>query len=148
MRERLPGQWMAWGQPPRAKRMNLGWDLSAAACRMASRNGFPISWSRLAARHLLAYLIDRPQGKTLGEHRSAVMSRAATVRRIETLFQAMETDLLLREQFITGPSQVLTEYLVGPSVSREQWRKGNAVSIRLPEVRVPGLRPSPCGRNM
>ena len=48
------------------------------------------------------------------------MSRTATVRRIDALFQAMETDFLLREQFITGPSQVLMEYLAGPSVSREQ----------------------------
>jgi hypothetical protein len=48
------------------------------------------------------------------------MSRAATVRRIDALFQAMETDFLLREQFITGPSQVLAEYLAGPPVSREQ----------------------------
>ncbi|OKI40123.1 hypothetical protein A6A29_40175 [Streptomyces sp. TSRI0281] len=48
------------------------------------------------------------------------MSRAATVRRIDALFQAMETDFLLREQFITGPTQMLMEYLAGPSVSREQ----------------------------
>ncbi|GGS69881.1 hypothetical protein GCM10010206_35220 [Streptomyces cinerochromogenes] len=56
----------------------------------------------------------------MGTQRSTVMSRAATVRRIDALFQAMETDFLLREQFITGPSQVLVEYLAGPSVSREQ----------------------------
>ncbi|MFE9839154.1 hypothetical protein ACFYP4_29065 [Streptomyces sp. NPDC005551] len=48
------------------------------------------------------------------------MSRTATVRRIDALFQAMEGDFLLREQFITGPSQVLMEYLQGPAVSREQ----------------------------
>ncbi|MFD9335792.1 hypothetical protein ACFWBF_15485 [Streptomyces sp. NPDC060028] len=48
------------------------------------------------------------------------MSRAATVRRVDALFQAMETHFLLREQFITGPSQVLMEYLAGPTVSREQ----------------------------
>ncbi|MEU6482462.1 hypothetical protein [Streptomyces sp. NPDC046887] len=52
--------------------------------------------------------------------RSTVMSRTANVRRIDALFQTMETDFLLREQFITGPSQVLAEYLDGPSVSREQ----------------------------
>jgi hypothetical protein len=48
------------------------------------------------------------------------MSRAATLRRIDALFQAMETDFLLREQFITGPSQILMEYIAGPSVTREQ----------------------------
>lgn len=56
----------------------------------------------------------------MGEDRSTVMSRAATVRRIDALFQAMETDFLLREQFITGPSQVLMEYLADSSVPREQ----------------------------
>ncbi|WP_405918219.1 hypothetical protein [Streptomyces sp. NBC_00728] len=48
------------------------------------------------------------------------MSRAATVRRIDALFQAMETDFLLREQFITGPSQILMDYLAIPSVPQEQ----------------------------
>ncbi|MFF3889996.1 hypothetical protein [Streptomyces sp. NPDC001914] len=48
------------------------------------------------------------------------MSRAATVRRIDALFRAMETDFLLREQFITGPSQILMDYLAGPSVSDEE----------------------------
>lgn len=52
--------------------------------------------------------------------RSAVMSRAATVRRIDALFQTMETDFLLREQFITGPTQILVEYLGGPPVARER----------------------------
>ncbi|WP_404948971.1 hypothetical protein HFP70_32020 [Streptomyces sp. ARC14] len=52
--------------------------------------------------------------------RSTVMSRAANVRRIDALFLAMETDFLLREQFITGPSQILTEYLAVPPVSDEQ----------------------------
>ena len=47
------------------------------------------------------------------------MSRAATVRRIDALFQAMETDFLLREQFITGPSQILMDYLAIPSVPQE-----------------------------
>ncbi|MEU2621964.1 hypothetical protein ABZ642_28145 [Streptomyces sp. NPDC007157] len=48
------------------------------------------------------------------------MSRAATVRRVDALFQAMETDFLLREQFITGPTHILMEYLAGSSVSPEQ----------------------------
>ncbi|MGW6793885.1 hypothetical protein [Streptomyces chartreusis] len=52
--------------------------------------------------------------------RSTVMSRAATLRRIDALFQAMETDFLLREQFITGPTQILMEYIAGPSVTSEQ----------------------------
>ncbi|MFC8095450.1 hypothetical protein [Streptomyces sp. NPDC057301] len=69
---------------------------------------------------MLAYLIDATEGEAMGAQRSTVMSRTATVRRIDALFQAMETDFLLREQFITGPSQILTEYLAGPSVSREQ----------------------------
>ncbi|MFD6553276.1 hypothetical protein [Streptomyces sp. NPDC058398] len=56
----------------------------------------------------------------MGAQRSTVMARAAAVRRIDALFQAMETDFLLREQFITGPSQILMDYLAGPSVPEEQ----------------------------
>ncbi|MGW2838872.1 hypothetical protein ACWCWD_13855 [Streptomyces sp. NPDC001493] len=56
----------------------------------------------------------------MSAHRSTVMSRAAAVRRIDALFQTMETDFLLREQFITGPTQILTEYLGNPSVTPEQ----------------------------
>ncbi|MFE4695628.1 hypothetical protein ACFRIC_00910 [Streptomyces sp. NPDC056738] len=56
----------------------------------------------------------------MGTPPSAVISRAATVRRIDALFRAMETDFLLREQFITGPSQILTDYLAGPTVPEEE----------------------------
>jgi hypothetical protein len=51
---------------------------------------------------------------------SRIMARAGTVRRIDALFRAMQTDFLLREQFITDPAQILTEYLGGTRISPEQ----------------------------
>ncbi|MDV5142808.1 hypothetical protein R1T08_00310 [Streptomyces sp. SBC-4] len=63
---------------------------------------------------------ERPSGRQWNAQRSTMMARAANVRRIDALFQAMETDFLLREQFITGPSRILTEYLDVPPVTAEQ----------------------------
>ncbi len=52
---------------------------------------------------------------------SQLLARAGAVRRIDALFRAMETDFLLREQFITDPTQILTEYMGGGArVSLEQ----------------------------
>lgn len=56
----------------------------------------------------------------MNEEQSKIVSRAGVVRRIDALFRAMETDFLLREQFITGPSEVLAEYLAGAKISPEQ----------------------------
>jgi len=39
------------------------------------------------------------------------MHRAAIVRRVDALFRAMSSDFLLREQFITDPAQILSEYV-------------------------------------
>ncbi|MFM0330104.1 hypothetical protein [Paraburkholderia strydomiana] len=44
---------------------------------------------------------------------SPVLRRIATVRRVDALFQAMSTDFLLRQQFITNPTHVLFEYVFG-----------------------------------
>jgi hypothetical protein len=46
--------------------------------------------------------------------------RAATVRRVDALFQGMSTDYLLREQFVTNPAQVLADYLHGTQLPPEQ----------------------------
>jgi hypothetical protein len=48
------------------------------------------------------------------------MQRVSTVRRVDALFQAMASDFLLREQFVTDPTQILSEYVFGSSVPREQ----------------------------
>jgi hypothetical protein len=45
---------------------------------------------------------------------------AAAVRRLESLFKAMSTDFLLREQFVTDPVQILFEYLCGSRLAPEK----------------------------
>ena len=39
------------------------------------------------------------------------IQRAAIVRRVDALFRAMSSDFLLREQFVTDPAQILSEYV-------------------------------------
>ena len=39
------------------------------------------------------------------------IQRAAVVRRVDALFRAMSSDFLLREQFVTDPAQILSEYV-------------------------------------
>ena len=51
---------------------------------------------------------------------SGFIRRASVVRRVDALFRAMSSDYLLREQFITDPSQVLTEYVHGRRLDAEQ----------------------------
>ncbi|MET0648652.1 MAG: hypothetical protein ABW208_18735 [Pyrinomonadaceae bacterium] len=46
--------------------------------------------------------------------------RSAVSRRVDSLFKAMSTDFLLREQFVTEPTQVLAEYVHGTRLSPEQ----------------------------
>jgi hypothetical protein len=46
-------------------------------------------------------------------HQSMLAEDVALVRRLESLFKAMSTDFLLREQFVTDPAQILHEYLHG-----------------------------------
>jgi hypothetical protein len=47
---------------------------------------------------------------------SPILRRTATVRRVDALFQAMSNDFLLRQQFITNPTHVLSEYVYGTAV--------------------------------
>lgn len=39
------------------------------------------------------------------------LRKAAAARQVNALFRAMDTDILLRDQFITDPSQVISEYV-------------------------------------
>jgi len=39
------------------------------------------------------------------------LQKAAAARRVKALFRAMDTDVLLRDQFVTDPSQVISEYV-------------------------------------
>ncbi|MFH8627912.1 hypothetical protein ACH4A8_39515, partial [Streptomyces vietnamensis] len=45
---------------------------------------------------------------------------AAVGRRVNALFRAMSTDLLLREQFVTDPAQILAEYVDGSRLSPQR----------------------------
>ncbi|MFD7321549.1 hypothetical protein ACFV9D_10770 [Streptomyces sp. NPDC059875] len=44
----------------------------------------------------------------------------ATSRRVNALFRAMSADLLLREQFVTDPAQILSEYVDGNRISPQK----------------------------
>jgi hypothetical protein len=53
------------------------------------------------------------------QQNSSIFSAAAATRRIDVLFRAMSTDFLLREQFVTDPSQVVSEYVYGSRLPAE-----------------------------
>jgi hypothetical protein len=44
-------------------------------------------------------------------HEPLTIQRAAIVRRVDALFRAMSSDFLLREQFVTDPALILSEYV-------------------------------------
>jgi hypothetical protein len=48
------------------------------------------------------------------------LQRAAVVRRVDALFRAMSSDFLLREQFVTDPAQILSEYVYSKKLSPEE----------------------------
>jgi hypothetical protein len=50
---------------------------------------------------------------------SGTLRRLAITRRVDALFRAMSTDYLLREQFVTAPSQVISEYVNGKTLSEQ-----------------------------
>ena len=47
------------------------------------------------------------------------LAPARTARRVDALFKAMSTDFLLREQFVTEPTQLLAEYVHGRKVDAD-----------------------------
>jgi hypothetical protein len=50
----------------------------------------------------------------------ATLAPLRAARRTDALFKAMSTDFLLREQFVTEPTQLLAEYVHGRKVPEEQ----------------------------
>jgi hypothetical protein len=59
-------------------------------------------------------------GPAVKADRPAVLKVAAATRRVDALFRATATDFLLREQFVTDPAQVLSEYVRGSSLPPER----------------------------
>ncbi|MEN2786955.1 hypothetical protein ACFOKI_08470 [Sphingomonas qilianensis] len=53
-------------------------------------------------------------------HATPTLGFAATVRRVDALFNAMSADYLLREQFVTDPAQILAEYVHGRKLPPEE----------------------------
>jgi hypothetical protein len=49
-----------------------------------------------------------------------MLQRAAVGRRTDALFRAMTTDYLLREQFVTDPAQITSEYVYGRPIPPEK----------------------------
>jgi hypothetical protein len=58
-------------------------------------------------------------------------------RRIEAIFRALSTDYLLREQFVTDPAQILTEYVSGKRLEPEAASTANHLVYAV--VSNPGL---------
>ena len=72
----------------------------------------------------------------VGETRT--LRRVAIARRVDALFKAMSTDFLLREQFVTDPAQVLSEYLEGARLPPQQASVSNHLLYSV--MSNPGLR--------
>jgi hypothetical protein len=53
-------------------------------------------------------------------HVERALQAAALARRADALFKAMAGDYLLREQFVTDPSQIFSEYVFGKTLPPEQ----------------------------
>jgi hypothetical protein len=62
-----------------------------------------------------------------GQREPLVLQRAAMARRADALFKAMSTDFLLREQFITDPAQITSEYLYGTSLPPQKASVSNQI---------------------
>jgi hypothetical protein len=64
--------------------------------------------------------VPKPAAQPVAKGEPMVLKVAATTRRVDALFRATSTDFLLREQFVTDPAQVLSEYVRGSSLPPEQ----------------------------
>src|SRR5688572_31467419 len=62
-------------------------------------------------------MTDDSQGRV---QQSRSLRSAAVERRAYALFRAMSTDFLLREQFVTDPAQVWSEYVYGAGLPPER----------------------------
>jgi hypothetical protein len=60
----------------------------------------------------------KPSGRPTREH--STVSERRFGRRVEALFKTLSADYLLREQFVTDPAQVLSEYVGGAHISDER----------------------------
>jgi hypothetical protein len=58
-----------------------------------------------------------PRLPVLAEFDTSILRRAAAARRLDALFKATSSDFLLREQFVTDPAQILSEYVHGASAA-------------------------------
>ena len=68
---------------------------------------------------------------------TSLISAVATGRRVDALFRSMSTDYLLREQFVTDPAQVLSEYVNGTRISPDRASVGNQLLYSV--MASPGL---------
>ena len=69
----------------------------------------------------------------------SVLKRVAGARRLDALFKVTASDFLLREQFVTDPTQILSEYVDGANVSPESASVANHLLYAVmanPELRA------------
>jgi hypothetical protein len=61
-----------------------------------------------------------PVETAVGKQPASPVAQAALARRTGALFQAMGNDFLLREQFVTDPAQIVSEYVMGVRIPAER----------------------------
>ena len=64
-------------------------------------------------------------------------SQLGNKRRVDALFRALSSDYLLREQFVTDPAQILTEYVSGERLDPNAAAAANHLVYAV--VSSPGL---------
>ena len=64
-------------------------------------------------------------------------SRLSENRRVDALFRALGSDYLFREQFVTDPAQILTEYVRGRPLERDEADAANQLVFAM--VSNPGM---------
>ena len=64
-------------------------------------------------------------------------SQFSSKRRVDALFRALASDYLFREQFVTDPAQILTEYVHGERLEPDQAAAANQLVFAM--VSNPGL---------
>ena len=61
--------------------------------------------------------------------RTLTLAEGKISRRADALFKTLATDYLLREQFVTDPAQILSDYLFGQHLPAASVRRGKPAAV-------------------
>ena len=81
---------------------------------------------------------DPVPSSSIRQSRILTRADAKSSRRTDALFRAMSADYLLREQFVTDPAQVMSEYVLGERLPEESSDAANQLLYSM--MSSPGLR--------